>query len=167
MKITREEILKSVSYDPDTGIFTRVKKEAKSSKDRTWNTRWCGQPAGHLDSVTGSLRMMINGKNHYGRRLAFIIMTGKTPPGRVVFRDGDVSNLAWSNLTTFKLMKEQLKDLDESPKECRHPGVVFNAHENRWRAVYCIGMATLMLGYYITEQEAIEARKIAIERLAA
>lgn len=111
MGITKERIDKLLDYNPDTGVFTWRYRHAvdypNSHARGSWNSQHAGKEAGGIELSSGNRRIMIDGKNAYARRLAFITMTGKPPGSRVKHRDGDNGNLAWANLTTTAQLKQE------------------------------------------------------------
>jgi hypothetical protein len=81
--------LKSImSYDPKTGIFTRLK---------TNNQHQCGAEPGNLRK-TGYRFIGVNGKPFAAHRLAWLYMTGNWPTERVDHINGVKSDNRWTNL---------------------------------------------------------------------
>ena len=66
--ITLQRLKELVSYDPETGIFTR--KESSTNRVKT------GSEVGWLDVSTGYVRIMLDRKTYRAHRLAWYYMTG-------------------------------------------------------------------------------------------
>lgn len=79
--LTQERLKELLRYNPDTGVFTRIKT---------------GKEAGCLDG--GYIVLNAGGKLHYAHRLAFLWMTGSLPPEYVDHINGVRSDNRWSNL---------------------------------------------------------------------
>jgi len=114
--LTREQLDRLVSYSPEQGTFRWKPRNdddfRRPGLSSTWNDRYVGRLAGHYDTHNGQLRIMIMGRAHNALRLAFILMTGVPPTTRGVYRDGDVRNNRWSNLTTCaQLQMERALDI--------------------------------------------------------
>lgn len=65
------EIKEFISYDPDTGIFSRIKKTSRSHG----LAANIGSPA-----PTGYLRISLGGRSYLAHRLAIFWITGAMPP---------------------------------------------------------------------------------------
>lgn len=84
----REELAKYISYDPETGVFTRLLASSHAKPG----------PIDNRINVKGYLEFWILGKLVRAHRLAFYIMTGKWPNHQIDHIDGDKTNNRWSNL---------------------------------------------------------------------
>jgi Demerecviridae HNH endonuclease len=85
--ISRDRVCELLSYDPVTGIFTRLKSRVN----------WTGQQAGKTDSH-GARQILLDGKVYSAHRLAWLVMTGSWPDGDIDHKDRNPSNNSWSNL---------------------------------------------------------------------
>ncbi len=90
MKITPQRIKDVLSYDPETGSLTW--KSKTSAWDRT------GDEAAPLPNDKGYRYISLDKGDYLAHRLAWVIMKGEFPKGRLTFKDGDKSNLKWENL---------------------------------------------------------------------
>ena len=68
--LTQAELKARLNYDPETGIFTWIKRIRRKGS--------------HPNSIAGNLcdgyiRIKVNGKLYRAHRLAFLYMTGSTP----------------------------------------------------------------------------------------
>jgi len=81
---------KSLSYNSDTGIFTRTKYSPRIAKKKI------GKPTGYITTL-GYMDVRIQQKTYKLHRLAFLFM-GEDMPKEVDHIDGDKTNNKWSNL---------------------------------------------------------------------
>lgn len=90
-ELTQERLREFFSYDPDTGLFTSIKKR--------WGSKF---PVGSVvGSPTGNglyLEVRFDYRPYYLHRLAWFYMTGKWPDPEVDHEDGDGFNNRWRNL---------------------------------------------------------------------
>jgi hypothetical protein len=133
--VTKEQIGRAVGYCPELGTFTwkyRTKEYFPTQVHReAWNAKYARRRAGHHDRCSGTLRLRIEDKNYQAARLAFILMTGKPPDSRVIYRDDDRQNLMWTNLTTTKGQQREAK----APKPLRPKSAGSSATLDRFLAV--------------------------------
>jgi len=83
-----DDIRELLDYDQSSGRFTwKVDRPPLRS----------GARAGFKDS-RGRHVISVLGSRHYANRLAWLLVKGEWPRDVVRFRDGDRTNLKWSNL---------------------------------------------------------------------
>lgn len=87
--LTQQRLKELFSYDPYTGLFTRLLRTSVVGK--------VGSVAG-WDKGNGYIVIFIDGKNYKSHRLAYLYMTGYWPKDQVDHIDGIRSNNRWSNL---------------------------------------------------------------------
>lgn len=85
---TYERVRELLSYDPETGVFTRLQRVAN----------WMPGPVVGGRTSHGYINITIDRKRNYAHRLAFLLMTGKWPTKHIDHIDGDTTNNRWSNL---------------------------------------------------------------------
>jgi hypothetical protein len=85
--ITQERLKELVTYETETGDFTRLK---------TVGSRISGTSFGCRTKL-GYIKFKLDNYQTYGHRLAFLYMTGSMPK-EIDHIDGNPSNNAWSNL---------------------------------------------------------------------
>lgn len=86
--ITQSRLQEVVSYNPETGEFTRISKTGRKGI--------VGSKIGGKDA-NGYVLIGIDGRRYYAHRLAFIYMTGECPT-LVDHIDQDRGNNAWGNI---------------------------------------------------------------------
>ena len=101
--LTRKRLVELLHYNPETGHFVW-----KISVGRCRKGEWAGSMARPDKQVT----ITIEGRNYFAHRLAFLWMTGSWPQGRVIHRDGNPRNNAWSNLRVAKPRKAAPQKID-------------------------------------------------------
>lgn len=88
MKITQQEALERLAYDPTTGILRWKKPHSNRIK--------IGAIAGYRDE-RGYQRVHFGQNRHYAHQIIWLMMTGEWP-FEIDHRDLDRSNNSWSNL---------------------------------------------------------------------
>lgn len=88
---TQNDLKKYLTYDPESGVFTRVHCEYAPA-----NGRRMGKPAGWI-ARNGYVRIAVCGEEHPAHRLAFVYMNGQWP-GEVDHINGIRTDNRWSNL---------------------------------------------------------------------
>lgn len=89
--ITAEFLRSVLSYDPDTGVFTRL---------ATSGGREAGTVAGGVSRGRrgGYVKISVMNKQHLAHRLAWLHVNGEWPPGRIDHKDLCKTNNAILNL---------------------------------------------------------------------
>lgn len=86
--LTQEKLKELMSYDPDTGIFTRLK---------SIQPRFIGKSAG-CENAKGYIEISIGKIKYKAHRLAWLYMTGMNPYDQIDHINGVKSDNRWSNL---------------------------------------------------------------------
>lgn len=86
--VTHERLRELLHYDPETGIFTRLK---------TLGAGGIGKPAGCPNNA-GYLRIMIDGESYLAHRLAWFYMTGAWPIEEIDHQNSTPLDNRWLNL---------------------------------------------------------------------
>lgn len=89
MAVVEKKIEEYLSYDKDTGIFTRIKYASSNAK--------IGDIAGSLNR-DGYISIFFNKKQHRAHRLAWLFHYGYIPIGDIDHEDGNRSNNKINNL---------------------------------------------------------------------
>lgn len=88
MQLTQARLKQLLAYDPDTGIFTWVSPTSNRVK--------AGQTA--TTDSHGYRIVRLDRRTHRLHRLAWLYMTGETPPEQVDHINGDRADNRWVNL---------------------------------------------------------------------
>jgi hypothetical protein len=148
-----EELARHISYDPETGIFTRLVASSHAKP---------GPINGRLNRK-GYLEFWILGKLVRSHRLAFFIMLGRWPEKQIDHIDGDKANNRWANLRDVD-NKTNCENKKVSYKNNTHGFLGISRRGRKWEArIRCDGKLRY-LGVFPTPELAhaayIEAKKI-------
>jgi hypothetical protein len=91
--LTHERLREVLDYNPATGVFTWKVNIAKNVK--------AGSVAGGLPKGTGYTYIRINGEEITATRLAWFYMTKQWPERRVRYKNSDITDHRFENLTLF------------------------------------------------------------------
>lgn len=97
MSLTQDRVRELLDYDPSTGEFRWKWAEPRSRGEAIRNGRMAGKIAGTTHVHTGGIAIKIDGEFHLAHRLAFLWMTGETPPC-VIHLNGAPKDNRWENL---------------------------------------------------------------------
>lgn len=144
-----EELRQEFSYDPETGVITRLKNKGK---------HLAGDPAGCVDSL-GYVTILYKRKSIKAHRLAWYLHTGVDPKElQIDHIDRKRDNNKFSNL---RLATPTENNLNKQPdKSCK--GVYQNKVSGYYYAQISLNGKNKHLGCYKTYEEAVEARKKAV-----
>lgn len=87
--LTQEQLKHYLSYNPDTGEFTRLVSTSHNAQ--------AGDIAGTVNAK-GFPVVSVCAKQYLASRLAWLYMIGEWPKRNVIVIDGDRTNTVWSNL---------------------------------------------------------------------
>lgn len=149
MKLTQKRLLSLVSYDKDSGHFTRIHNRTR--------TDLVGTKCGNV-MLNGYIGIQIDGKLYLSHRLAFLYVLGRWPLNEVDHVNAVRSDNSWSNLrdatrtqnsqNTGKKRGLMLKGVELATDPRRR---------KRFAARICANGKRRSSGYFETEQEAHEA----------
>lgn len=144
-----DEILKNVSYDPETGLFTKLHNRGRPTRSNV---------AGYNRSYHGYIIIGINGVQYHSHRLAWFVVHGYDPVLQIdhingIRHDNRIANLREVNSTTQGRNKALI-----STNSSGIMGVRWNSTNNCWTASIGIDRNTIYLGSYLTFDEAKAAR---------
>lgn len=159
-ELTQETLRKYLSYDPETGVFTRI---AASNVRHKFSL---GCEAGRTDS-RGRRKVAILGREYFAHRLAFFYMMGRWPESLIDHIDGDHSNNRWSNLREASPRDNNQNRSSRSWGKSGVLGVRSTYHPSRWQAAIKHDGKDIYLGTYGTVEEAAAAYDAAKRKLHA
>jgi hypothetical protein len=145
--LTQARLRELLSYDPDTGVFTRLRN---------------GRIAGTL-TYQGYVQIAIDGKLYLGHRLAWLYMTGSFPSLQIDHKDRNEANNVFTNLRLATPTQNQWNTGTQINNKCGLKGVS-RLINGRWMARITNHYKTKYLGTYSTPEEAHAAyRRAAAE----
>jgi hypothetical protein len=148
--LTQERLKELISYDPETGLFSR--------KINTGKSRY-GDSFGNLDSK-GYLRGCIDWKEYRLHRLAFLYMTGNLPKGQVDHINRNRTDNRWVNLREVTQSENNRNSPIKSNNKSGIIGVDFRKDFNKWRASATLNGKHIHLGLFSEKADAIAARTL-------
>lgn len=152
--LTQAELKEVLHYDPDTGIFTRLKAH---------EPKYVGKPAGHINTK-GYVIIKIGQKAYKAHRLAFLYVYGSWPQHQVDHVNQDKADNRIKNLRNATNSQNQhncKKRAGNNP----YKGVSKNSSGKGWEASITVNYKPHYLGYFKTPEEAYESYKQAAKKL--
>ena len=149
-KITQEQLKALLHYDPETGIFIRI----KSGRGR--NNR-VGSMAGNI-RTDGAIQIRINNEVYLAHRLAFLYMLGDIPFGHIKHNNGIKSDNRWCNLRKTNRHFQGWTNSASYTAKTGRVGIFYNAKSDFYFVQFTINNEPHYIGSYKTFDEAIEAR---------
>jgi hypothetical protein len=148
--LTREELIKHVSYDKDTGVFIRLKASPT-------NKRLVGMFAGSI-TLHGYMQIGINGDYYLSHRLAWLYVTGSWPDGEIDHIDHCRTNNRFSNLRAVDCGENNKNISFYKKNKTGVMGVVYREKYNRYVARINNKGKEVYLGCFKSFDEACKAR---------
>lgn len=149
--ITAEHLREILHYDPDTGVFTRIKIVAPQSRINV------GDIAGSRNH-DGYWRIKIGGRSgraYAAHRLAWLYMKGQWPSDEIDHIDLDPSNNRWSNLREANRSTNIANTKRRSDNTSGLKGVYRGQGKKRpWRAEITLHKKRVFIGAFATMDEA-------------
>lgn len=152
MDPTQDVLRHFLSYDPTTGVFTRIRAGHSRHADKV------GKPCGSVNKHLGYVEIYVDGAKHNAHRLAWIYVHGYIPEGmrpdheNRVRHDNRLGNLRLAthaqNMQNCKLRVDNTSGIK---------GVSFDTTRGKWAAA----VGRRKLGRFDTREEAAAARTAA------
>jgi Demerecviridae HNH endonuclease len=143
--LTAARLRELLLYDPDTGIFTWVKRSARGSHIRA------GHMTGGIDKSHGYRTIGIDGHTYLAHRLAWLWMTGKWPVADVDHRDLERENTRWHNLREATRSQNNTNVHKRANNTSGFKGVRWNTFKSgrgKWGVRIAVGGKKFHLGYF-------------------
>ena len=147
-QVTQNILRQLLSYDPLTGIFTRLKRTSMRIN--------VGQEAGYLHK-DGGVQISVLNKEYKAHRLAWLYMTGEWPEFEIDHINGNRSDNRWENLRDIK-HAINLQNRRKPQTNNRSTGLLgVYPNKKRYRAVIATNGKSTHLGTFDTPDGAHEA----------
>lgn len=160
-EINQKYLCECLVYGKNTGRFTWLKRPIEHfvsiSACNTWNGKFAGEDACRIDA-TGYQIISIDGISLKAHHAAFIIME-ENKPEEVDHINGIRSDNSWVNIRSVTRLENTKNRKLRSDNPSGYPGVAFRKEQNKWRAKISHKGKRISLGQFVTEEEAILARK--------
>lgn len=161
---TREDFIKALDYNPDTGVFTWKPRTADDGPHyKTFNTVWAGKVAGFPRSENDYLIIGFRRRSFYAHRIAWLITYGEWPSlvdhANGIRDDNRISNL---RLASFE------QNCWNTPKNRNNTSGykgVTKTGSGKWQAKVCYRGKTYCFGSYETPEQAHKVREREAKRL--
>ena len=149
MSITADTLKEYVNYDPDTGVFNRIKPASKFSNK-----------LGVLDrNDCGYIRFVVCGHKDFGHRWAFLYMTGSFPDDMVDHINHNKLDNRWENLRPVTNQENQRNMKVPKDNTSGVVGVYWHKPAKRWLASIRVDNRLVHLGSFASFSDAVDARK--------
>lgn len=123
-----------LAYDPETGVFSRL---------------GAGKAKVGTRLPSGYTQIMIDGRQHYAHRLAWLYVKGEWPAAMTDHINGDKSDNRIANLRAATAAENQQNGSRIS--------VRWNAQRQKWQAAIRVGGKRTYLGLHSAKDDAIAA----------
>lgn len=152
-ELTHTRLKEVIKYDPETGVFTWLKREHR--KDLI------GCDAGSV-SGTGYRTIRVDGVLYQAHRIAFLYMTGQFPSHDIDHINRDRSDNRWENLRPATRSQNCFNKAMISTNTSGVKGVYWHKKNKKWTVYVQINQKYTYLGIYedieLAELIANEAR---------
>lgn len=149
-KITQERLKELLHYNPETGIFTRLKALSSNAKK--------GDIAGGINSTTGYGQIRIDYKSYQASRLAWLYMEGYFPENQIDHINRIKHDDRWKNLRHVTNQCNSRNCNISKNNSSGITGIVWNKREHKWQARIMISGNQISLGYFKSKYDAARAR---------
>lgn len=154
MKITQERFKELVSYDPDTGHFTRRTKSGVRKWRKTGSVCVSGSGKGYV-------YICLDYKSYMAHRLVWLYVYGKFPEQEIDHISGDGTDNRLANLRSVSRLENRKNIRKFENNKSGITGVHFDKSIKRWVAYINVSRKRFNLGCYGHIFEAVCARKSA------
>jgi len=155
-EFTRSQVDGSVTYDPSTGKFYRVK---------AWNGAKPGTECGFVSKGDGYVRVSISGTPVLAHRVAWFICTGKWPESQIDHANGYRSDNRIENLRVCTISENRWNSKKRDRNTSGFKGVTWDARRKLWSAQIMANRKNYNLGRFETPEAAHMAYVNAAKRL--
>jgi hypothetical protein len=147
--ITAERLRELIHYDPETGVFTRIK-----------NGRVTGTP-----NDLGYLRISVDDRLYRAHRLAWLWMTGEWPKAQIDHINRKPDDNRWINLREATQAENAWNVSKRKDNTSGHKGVYWFKKAKLWLVQVKANRKLHYIGYYRDLSAAVAARDKAIADL--
>lgn len=149
VKLTQAKLKELLSYDPETGIFTRAKTIAHNAK--------FGDIAGSVHH-SGYSVISIDNKKYFAHRLAFLYMEGYIPEYEVDHINRNRLDNRFVNLRHVSRSCNMRNKGKSIANKSGVVGVYWKHKQCRWYSFITINKKEVYIGFYKSFEKAVKAR---------
>jgi len=146
--MTQDDLKQILRYCKDSGKFHWL--SYRSPKAKAGSEAGCLRPDGYI-------QLMINGKNYYAHRLAYLYVLGRMPINFVDHKNGKRNDNVFSNLRLANGSQNQHNQNMYSNNSTGYKGVYFDASNKRYKSQISIKGKRIHIGRFDTLEEASKA----------
>tara|TARA_R100001460_G_scaffold74711_2_gene115831 strand:+ start:334 stop:867 length:534 start_codon:yes stop_codon:yes gene_type:complete len=148
-----EELKEYLDYNPDTGIFTWIKKPSHCIK--------VGQEAGGSNGSAGYIRIKFKGESYLAHRIAYYMYHGVDPLENFVDHEyGDRKNNKIKDLRLATVSQNGMNHIKlRSDNTSGVIGVHWRKDRKKWVSFICRDGVQKQLGEFTNKEDAIKARE--------
>jgi hypothetical protein len=154
----QKQLQEFLSYDPSTGMFTRLKGTGKGAAAGT-------QTLGAIDNSTGYRRICVCGKQYYAHRLAWLYMTGAFPKAQIDHKNQVRSDNRFENLREADNAQNNQRSKARADSKTGVLGVSWHKRAGKFVAQIRHRGQSRYLGLYDSMDAAVAARQDAEKQL--
>jgi len=165
--VNQEKLKELIHYNPDTGLFTWLKRDRKwfvnNQAFARWNTIYPGIEAGYIrKSKSGKSYIVISilAIDYKAHRLAFLYISGDWP-NVIDHNDGNGVNNKWLNLNDVSHAENTRNQKLHITNSSGVSGVTYRKDREKWRVRISIDNKMTPLGSFDDFFEAVCTRKSA------
>jgi len=145
--IVHDDLLKIVTYDPETGLFTWLIRPRQ---------RACSHIAGTVNSE-GYRQICIKQKMYKAHRLAWFYIYGEWPGAQLDHINGNKDDNRIANLRLANYQQNQANSRTRVTNKLGIKGIYFHKFSKLYHARIMVDGKNLSLGYFKTPEEAHRA----------
>lgn len=162
-----------IDYNPSTGEIRWKKRpvwmfshgmHGSAKNAEVWNGKHAGQVAGHI-TFQGYVAVSIFKNRYLVHRLAWVIVSGKSPGDQIDHINGDRLDNSIANLRDVSISENCRNQALQRRSKARCHGVRWHKRDRAWTAHIKTNGVQKHLGTFASEQAAIDARKAAEREL--
>ena len=136
-RLSAERLREVIHYEPTTGVFTWIKPTTRSVK--------VGDVAGSPDRYVG---IVIDGRRHYGHRLAWLYVHGQLPLGPIDHVNGNGLDNRIENIRPCTDSENQQNRAANRTNKTGLIGISWHNRDSRWHAQIGMNGKTYSLGFF-------------------
>jgi hypothetical protein len=152
-ELTQERLRSLLSYNPDTGEFTRL---VNRRSDLVGKIAGCPSRVG---SEKFYIKIQIDGKKYLAHRLVWLYSYGEWPENQIDHIDQDSLNNRLINLREVTNAENGKNQKMSKRNISGVTGVCFDKKRQKWHARIVVNGKFIHLGYFEVKDDSIAARK--------